>query len=303
MTRTSSRWRHDPRSGWPVRRDPDGRPAETGFARRQPWHPRAGPSAWHRSSCRNAATNPSPWISFGAWDADYVFTHAPGPFERARALNTGSQMASQPDILWCDGDLLFARDFPYRAQKEFRADGATISTPFRAWNTLPGPVSRGHQGERGLADCHAVRVRLPWGGGQPGATGLVRADFLHRHGGMIEGFLGWGAEDEAWVHKVSLLGRIGIHRQSGSAWLALPPSPYPAAVPRSWRDSMRSSAARNNNPFYGRNVDLLHRISNDQYGRGTFCRDNSRRRPIRRCHGRKRRRYRLRVCDRRPGCN
>ena len=190
------------------------------------------------------------------WNADYVFTQSSGPFERARVLNTGSRMASQPDILWCDGDLLFARDFPERAQQEFRAGGADYFYPFSRIDYLDqvqsGEVVRG---VRGPADCHPVRVRLPWGGGQPGAMGLVRADFLRRHGALIEGFLGWGAEDEAWVHKVSLLGRIGMtacpdrpvwhlfHPDSGS---------YDA-------DSTRSAAARNN-PFYVRNVELLDQI-------------------------------------------
>ena len=47
-------------------------------------------------------------------------------------------------------------------------------------------------------------------GGNPGVMSLVRKSFLDRHGGMIEEFSGWGGEDDAWVHKVSLPGRLGV---------------------------------------------------------------------------------------------
>lgn len=40
-----------------------------------------------------------------------------------------------------------------------------------------------------------------------GGLGLVTREFLRRHGGLVEGFRGWGGEDNAWNRKIMLLGR------------------------------------------------------------------------------------------------
>jgi hypothetical protein len=36
---------------------------------------------------------------------------------------------------------------------------------------------------------------------------MVRRAFVRRYGGLLEGFRGWGGEDEAWAYKAYLLGR------------------------------------------------------------------------------------------------
>ena len=105
-------------------------------------------------------------------------------------------------------------------------------------------------GARSVDDCVAVRSLHPMGGGAIGGMGLVRADFLRRHGGMIEGFLGWGAEDNAWVRKVSLLGRVGKTRMTDQVVWHLH---HPQSGGAGGQPSRR-------NPHYQRNVELLSRV-------------------------------------------
>ncbi len=145
------------------------------------------------------------------WGADLVFTHLDGPFDKPRALNTGSALAIRPDILWYDGDLLVEPEFIERALAEFRASDLDFFFPFTAIDYLDEAQSSAViAGTLAPSDCCSIRTLLPHQGGAPGGMGLVRGDFLRRHGGMIDGFRGWGFEDLAWIHKVAVLGRIGV---------------------------------------------------------------------------------------------
>jgi hypothetical protein len=184
------------------------------------------------------------------WDVDHVFIASQDPFDKARAINTGSLLARQPELLWCDGDLLFGDDFLPRAQQELRDRELDFLFPFSRIEYLDDAQSREVcSGERSPADCRSVRVLRPIRGGAIGGAGLVRAQFLRRHGGMIEGFLGWGGEDNAWVHKATLVGRVGVtHYSDQVAWHLNHPGSGAAAQP--WLG----------NPHYERNVELLGRI-------------------------------------------
>jgi hypothetical protein len=185
------------------------------------------------------------------WDADHVFIPSSGPFDKARALNSGSLLARRPELLWCDGDLLFGESFVVRALQEFKTKGLDFLFPFSRICYLDDAESREvRAGARSLADCRPIRELRPIRGGAIGGMGLLRADFLRRHGGMIEGFLGWGGEDNAWVKKVSLLGRVGVTQHVDQvAWhLHHPDSGATGAQP--WRS----------NPHYARNLELLVRI-------------------------------------------
>ena len=64
------------------------------------------------------------------------------------------------------------------------------------------------------ADC-APQKTLAGGRDVQGGASLVCARFLERHGGVPEGFLGWGGEDNAWMHKASLLARCGVTTRPG----------------------------------------------------------------------------------------
>ncbi|MBP2302790.1 capsular polysaccharide synthesis protein [Azospirillum picis] len=184
------------------------------------------------------------------WETDHLFIASAGPFDKARTINAGSLLARRPEILWCDGDLLFGEDFLVSAQEEFRTQALDFFFPFTRIEYLDEAQSREVQaGTRRPAECRPVRTLSPIRGGAIGGAGLIRASFLHRHGGMIEGFLGWGGEDNAWVHKASLVGRVGATRQANQvAWHLF--HAEGGATSQPWR----------RNPNYTRNVELLGRI-------------------------------------------
>lgn len=184
------------------------------------------------------------------WDADHLRLAVAGPFDKARALNLGSRAARSPDILWCDGDLLFGDGFAERALAEFRARDLDFLFPFSRIDYLDETQSRGvRAGTLVPAACRPIRSLRPMAGGAVGGAGLVRADFLRRHGGLIEGFRGWGGEDNAWVHKARLCGRVGVTQHPGQvAWHLFHPDSGSTAEP--WRD----------NPAYARNVELLRQV-------------------------------------------
>jgi hypothetical protein len=190
-----------------------------------------------------------------SWGADYVFTQSARAFERARAMNAGFRLAHCPDILYCDGDLVFGEAFLPRALAEFRASGFDAFLPFSTMEYLDeARTAEVLAGTRQPTECVPLRVLGPLGGGLPGAMGMVRASFLARHGGMIEGFRGWGFEDNAWVHKVWVLGRIdATARTDQPVWHLFHP------------DSGSFSAAANrraglSNPEFESNVALFREI-------------------------------------------
>jgi hypothetical protein len=188
------------------------------------------------------------------WDADYLFTHAPGQFDRARALNMGSRLARHEEILWCDGDLIFGEDFLPLAQEELKIHGLDYLWPFTSIAYLgEGQSGEVIAGRRRPADCQPIYARRPLRD-NAGAMGLVTRNFLRRHGGMIEGFRGWGAEDNAWAHKAALMGKAGItQRLDQQVWHL-----YHA-------DSGSHSATANRlahrrNPSFAHNMALLDRV-------------------------------------------
>ncbi len=189
------------------------------------------------------------------WGADHLFTHAPGLFDKVRATNTGSLLARRPEILWCDGDLLFRPDFVPQALEEFRDGGADFLFPYSSIAYIDAAQSQAVMaGALSPAHCRPVRVLSPLDGGAPGGMGLVRRDFLRRHGGMIEGFQGWGYEDHAWVHKVCLLGRLATTRRPDQQVWHLFHADSGSHSPVGRRIAMR------NNPLFEHNAQLFEQI-------------------------------------------
>lgn len=139
------------------------------------------------------------------WQADYIFSEDKGKFNKSRAINLGSALAHQDVLAWCDGDILFRPDFMLKAREELLRRELDFLQPFAAIRYLSErDTSRILQGRLAPEQCHPVHEwRYP-----PAGICLVRASFLRRHGGLHEAFSGWGAEDEAWIHKVGLLGRM-----------------------------------------------------------------------------------------------
>lgn len=187
--------------------------------------------------------------------ADHVFTHMSGAFDRSRMLNAGAALARGREILWSDGDFLFEPEFVVRAQQEMRASGADYFYPHSMMHYLSERDT--HEilaGRLSPGDSHPVRSMAPRTG-NPGGMGMVSAEFLHRHGGMIDGFRGWGCEDHAWLRKVALLGKVDVsHDPAQRTWHLF----HPDSGSHS-EQALREAARRN--PHYAANALLMSRIS------------------------------------------
>jgi hypothetical protein len=151
--------------------------------------------------------------------------------------------------------MVFGPQFPARALEEFRASGLDFMFPFSTIDYLDDPQSQAViAGTLDPVHGRSIRTLMPHPGGAPGGMGLVRADFLRSHGGMIDGFRGWGHEDLAWLHKVATLGRIGATRRDDQrAWHLFHPDSG------SHSSDAHRLAARNN-PHFGSNRARLDHI-------------------------------------------
>ena len=184
----------------------------------------------------------------------YVFVRSDGPFERARALNAGSALAGHSLILWHDNDLVTNPGFVARAAAELVARRLDYLLPYTDVHYLSEADSRCViDGSRPPTDCSPVRTlysgrRTP---GCSGGIGLVSREFLRRHGGLIEGFRGWGGEDNAWNVKVRFLGRwasTSSRDQHAYHLYHSSSAGYPGHSPAA------------SNPDYRDNVALLQRV-------------------------------------------
>lgn len=185
------------------------------------------------------------------WAAQHLFIAHDGPFERARALNAGQAVATGELLLWHDNDLLAAPDFIATAVQELRERQLDYLVPYADVRYLsPADSLAVMQGTRAPHTCRPVRV-LVSGSGASGGAGLVRASFLAAQGGLIEGFRGWGGEDNAWNHKVGLLGRPGHSRRPGQQMHHLHHASSGGPAP---------GAASAANPHYAANVALLRDV-------------------------------------------
>ena len=159
-----------------------------------------------------AETGAHPYASDLArtWDIDYVFSRNTGRFNKSRTLNMGSKLARQSLILWCDGDTLFDTQLIPRAVRELKRRKLDVLMPFSTFHCLTETETE--QVIAGAAPPSAFTphtYRNNFGKEATGGIVLVRAAFLQRFGGHLENFSGWGYEDDAWVYKVKILGRIG----------------------------------------------------------------------------------------------
>jgi hypothetical protein len=185
------------------------------------------------------------------WSCLHLFIEHGGAFERARALNAAQPVAAGELLLWHDNDLIAEPGFIAAAVQELRERRLDYLTPYAGVRYLsPADSLAVMQGLQAPAGCKPVRV-LVSGSGASGGAGLVRRSFLAKHGGLIEGFRGWGGEDNAWNHKIGLLGRAGHSRRPGQQMQhlhhACSGGPTPGAA----------SAA---NPHYAANVELLRQV-------------------------------------------
>ena len=189
------------------------------------------------------------------WADKYVFTRSSDAFDRARMLNVGSGVAECDLVLWHDNDLLMPGDFIGRAARELHDRRLDYLIPYTSVRYLSEAASlEVMRGARPPWECQHVSElfssrRVP---ACSGGAGLVRRNFLLRFGGFVEGFRGWGGEDNAWNRKVALLGRTAATaRLDQHAYHLFHPSS--AGYP--------NHAAHASNPHYAHNVWLLRRVS------------------------------------------
>lgn len=189
------------------------------------------------------------------WADKYVFTRSADAFDRARMLNVGSGVAEGDLVLWHDNDLLMDNIVITRAARELHDRRLDYLIPYTSvrylseWESLEVM-----SGSRAVWECRPVSElfssrRFP---ACSGGAGLVRREFLLRYGGLVEGFRGWGGEDNAWNRKVALLGRTAATaRPDQHIYHLFHPSSagYPGC------------AAGAGNPHYAQNVALLRRIA------------------------------------------
>ncbi|MDD2898201.1 MAG: class I SAM-dependent methyltransferase [Desulfuromonadaceae bacterium] len=146
------------------------------------------------------------------WRARYLFIETSEVFERARALNVGSAIAEGELLLWMDNDLLLPAGFLEKAAQELHERQLDCLIPYTSIAYLAEADSGAViEGSRSPRDCTAAKI-LSGGRDINGGSALVTKAFFQRYGGMSEEFLGWGGEDNFWVHKVTLLGRLGVTR-------------------------------------------------------------------------------------------
>jgi SAM-dependent methyltransferase len=194
------------------------------------------------------------------WADRYLFIEHPGPFERARALNAGTAAASHEIVFWQDNDLLHDSGFIGRAAEELQRRQLDFLLPYSVVHYLGEVDSRAvMRGEGSPADCPPMNSLRSSGDGAwwIGCIGVVRQAFVQRHGALIEGFRGWGGEDDAWFHKVRLLGRI--------AATGRPDQPvYHLYHPLSGGTEPGRPGAVN--PDYDRNLALLNEVRSARTG-------------------------------------
>lgn len=185
------------------------------------------------------------------WADKHFFIEHRSTFERARALNAALAVAEGGLLLWHDNDLLIPPGFVPRAVQELCERKLDYLTPYTSVRYLSQADSQ--RVAQGVCDPAACRHEntLQSGSGASGGMGLVRRDFLLRHGGFIEGFRGWGGEDNAWNHKVGVLGRSACTQRNDQHVHHLY---HPAS------GGYQLGAAGSANPHYADNVALMRRI-------------------------------------------
>jgi hypothetical protein len=143
----------------------------------------------------------------------HVFAPGTAPFHKARAMNIGLGFVRTTHFLWLDGDMLLPEDLVTDALQECIARGLDCLVPWTEVRYLSEAdsqkVAMGHCTPDACVPVNRFASSIM----VPGSAVLVRTDFVHRHGGMLEQFRGWGCEDTAWYLKVRKLGSIGSPAQ------------------------------------------------------------------------------------------
>ena len=195
------------------------------------------------------------------WADKYIFVRNDDVFERARSLNIGTALGEFDLVFWIDNDLIMPPDFMSKAVAEMRATQLDYLIPYSRINYLSAADTKAViQGVRNPADCPIMGVYFPLRS-VCGAAGIARRSFILAHGGMSEEFKGWGGEDDAWWHKAKLLGRAAATQRKDQPLYHLFHANSGAYGGTQHRES---------NPYYPRNLALLHEMRSVR-DRNTFA--------------------------------
>jgi SAM-dependent methyltransferase len=180
-------------------------------------------------------------------DGIHVLVAATDVFERARALNAGSAIASHDLVVWQDNDLVAGPLFYSQAAAELETRGLDYLIPYTQISYLSAADTDAVlRGAIALDQCRPVRI-LRSGRDVSGGMGIVRRRFLDQFGGFSQEFRGWGGEDNFWWWKATLLGRAGTSQRADQQLWHLFHDHCGALTGRLPLDS----------PHYHRNVALL----------------------------------------------
>ena len=188
------------------------------------------------------------------WADKHLFLEQDGSFERARALNAGSAIAEYEVVMWHDNDLLLSPGFIDQCARELRERRLDFLVPYTSVRYLSAADSQAvMRGVLRPQDTQPVNIQHSRGrqAGWYGCIGALRRDFLQRHGGLIEGFRGWGGEDDAWFSKAMRLGHC-------AATLQLDQHAWHLYHELSGGYAMGAAGAAN--PHYAANLALLARV-------------------------------------------
>jgi hypothetical protein len=147
----------------------------------------------------------------------YFFLERNDLFERGKTLNIGSYFSECEYILWMDNDLLISHDFISRSIDEITAKNLDFLVPFSEVKYLSfADTEKVMQGTLNPDQCSPIKTYTNTM--TDGGIGLVRNEFFRKFGGIPKGFQGWGGEDNAWMHKAYLLGKVGRTKASQPAF-------------------------------------------------------------------------------------
>ncbi|HCB1501400.1 TPA: glycosyltransferase [Klebsiella michiganensis] len=187
---------------------------------------------------------------------DYLFACTSSPFSKARALNIALPFVRTRYLLWLDSDLLLPPDFIRQAWQECETRRLDSLIPWSTVYFLGEEESL--QVQTGLRRPETCSPVFQQPRGAQGAAVLARTDFVLRHGGMDEAFLGWGGEDNAWFHKASVLGTIALTHDAQRPLYHL----YHPLSSGYCRQQEHIAA----NPHYSHNVQRLQSLRNIRHG-------------------------------------
>ncbi|HET8772629.1 MAG TPA: glycosyltransferase [Thermoanaerobaculia bacterium] len=137
----------------------------------------------------------------------HVFVPREGSYHKARVMNEGAAAVTTGRFVWLDADLLVTRAFLEHAVAELEQQEVDALVPWTSCRYLSEADSAAvASGAVAPEACTPVNTYFTRGGCRGGVVAM-RTEFVRQYGGVCEEFRGWGGEDNAFFHKVTVLGR------------------------------------------------------------------------------------------------